>query len=151
MKLFRTELTNGFIDRLFEIPVDSLNSSDLGFSSDTIQCVLTCESTVFGFRLKGQLTVPFIYECDRCLDRYSDNHVIPLAVWIIENSDFSDQEEVDTIFFPPSVDAVDLEPIITDLIQVEKPVKCLCNPECKGLCIECGMNLNHQLCACSDQ
>lgn len=150
MKLFRTDLSNGFIDRLFEIPVDSLDSTDLNFSSQSIQCMISCESATFGYRIKGQLSVLFIYECDRCLDSFSDDRTIPLSIWITENSDFSNIEEVDTIFFSPSADTVDLSPTIRDLIQVEKPVKCLCNPGCKGLCIECGNNLNHQSCTCSE-
>ncbi len=150
MKLFRTDLINGFTDRLFEIPVESLNSPEIEFSSDTLQCTITSESSPHGYRINGRITVPFIFRCDRCLESYPDEQIIPVSFWVTEKLDFSEKEEVNTLFLPPISDSVDLNQIIYDLILVEKPVKCLCNSDCKGLCVQCGKNLNHQSCDCSD-
>ncbi len=40
------------------------------------------------------------------------------------------------------LDSVTLDPDIRDEIILEHPIRVLCRPDCKGLCPECGANLN---------
>lgn len=46
---------------------------------------------------------------------------------------------------------IDLDPDIREEIILDYPVKPLCKPECKGLCIKCGKNLNEGPCKCISQ
>jgi uncharacterized protein len=39
-------------------------------------------------------------------------------------------------------DLLDLEPVIRDAVLLAMPLAPLCQPECAGLCITCGENLN---------
>ncbi len=151
MKLFRTDLITGFTDRLFEIPVDSLDKSDLVFSSCIIRCLCSSESFPNGFKIKGTLTVPYLFECDRCLDMNSDEWNIPFTVWVTEDTKLIDEVNMDTLFFPKTADEIDLMGTIYDLIHIEIPVKYLCSNSCKGICVRCGTNLNHQSCKCLEQ
>ena len=41
---------------------------------------------------------------------------------------------------------IDLEPLIREYLTLEIPIQPLCKPDCKGLCVECGENLNERLC-----
>lgn len=43
---------------------------------------------------------------------------------------------------------VDLSEDIRQEIILDYPVKPLCNPSCKGLCVKCGKNLNEGNCEC---
>jgi len=43
---------------------------------------------------------------------------------------------------------IDLDPEIRQDIIIEYPLKPLCRPDCKGLCPECGKNLNLKECNC---
>lgn len=43
---------------------------------------------------------------------------------------------------------IDLDPGIREEIILDYPIKPLCNPNCKGLCPECGKNLNEGDCSC---
>lgn len=43
---------------------------------------------------------------------------------------------------------VDLSDDIRQEIILDYPVKPLCNPDCKGLCVKCGKNLNEGQCSC---
>ena len=43
---------------------------------------------------------------------------------------------------------IDLDPEIREEIILDYPLKPLCTPECKGLCIRCGKNLNEGGCTC---
>ncbi|MFH0790761.1 MAG: DUF177 domain-containing protein [Candidatus Omnitrophota bacterium] len=43
---------------------------------------------------------------------------------------------------------IDLIPDIREEIIVDYPIKPLCKPDCKGLCVKCGNNLNEGICKC---
>jgi len=43
---------------------------------------------------------------------------------------------------------IDLDPDIRQEIILDYPIKPLCNPDCKGLCPKCGINLNEGDCNC---
>ena len=38
--------------------------------------------------------------------------------------------------------------MIADMIELSKPFHPLCNNNCKGLCPECGQDLNCKVCGC---
>lgn len=43
---------------------------------------------------------------------------------------------------------IELNTDIRDEIILDYPVKPLCKPDCKGLCLKCGKNLNEGKCSC---
>ncbi len=43
---------------------------------------------------------------------------------------------------------LDLDPDIREEIMLDYPIKPLCSPDCRGLCVKCGENLNRGLCKC---
>ena len=47
-----------------------------------------------------------------------------------------------------SIQILDLDPDIRQEIILAFPEKPLCKPDCKGLCITCGKNLNQGPCSC---
>ena len=46
---------------------------------------------------------------------------------------------------------IDLAPILREYALLEVPIKPLHDPDCKGLCIECGQDLNVQDCGHNQQ
>ena len=48
-----------------------------------------------------------------------------------------------------SNDQIDLGHLIVEQLQLAVPMKPLCDEACKGLCPQCGMNLNTGSCDCS--
>lgn len=95
------------------------------------------------FDLFCELTVP----CDRCAElthpqfRFSFEHpVLPPS-----------QNESDDIT-ALSADAnscIDLDEAARADLLLELPSKFLCSPDCKGLCPQCGANLNVESCTCN--
>lgn len=92
-------------------------------------------------------------ECSRCLAP------TPIVVrreyrLAFEPVDRADQEEeaelddadLDTDYYPG--DGIDLRPILAEQVLLDLPVKPLCGKECKGLCAQCGKNLNEEDCDC---
>eukprot|EP00268_Persea_americana_P026461 TRINITY_DN2589_c0_g2_i2.p1 TRINITY_DN2589_c0_g2~~TRINITY_DN2589_c0_g2_i2.p1 ORF type:complete len:319 (-),score=43.71 TRINITY_DN2589_c0_g2_i2:38-994(-) len=58
--------------------------------------------------------------------------------------DFDDQ-----LYFPAEEKEIDISKNIRDLIHIEITITALCDPRCKGLCLQCGTNLNKSTCNCS--
>ncbi|MDR2974312.1 MAG: DUF177 domain-containing protein, partial [Propionibacteriaceae bacterium] len=79
-------------------------------------------------------------QCSRCLVEFSlpvDVEFQELYVYPEQADDYAEED----VSFIHS-DAIDLEPIIRDAIIVEQPLIPLCRPDCRGLCPQCGVDLN---------
>jgi uncharacterized protein len=59
----------------------------------------------------------------------------------IEEDDFS------TAFYEH--DAIDLVQLMREQFYLALPMKPLCQPDCRGLCPQCGTNLSRDTCACA--
>ena len=46
------------------------------------------------------------------------------------------------------LDSVTIDSDVRDEILVDHPIRILCRPDCKGLCLSCGSNLNEGSCDC---
>ena len=44
---------------------------------------------------------------------------------------------------------VDCDPLIYEQIVLQIPIKVLCTEDCRGLCPDCGTNLNLEACNCA--
>ncbi|MFC1489916.1 DUF177 domain-containing protein [Candidatus Latescibacterota bacterium] len=53
------------------------------------------------------------------------------------------------IFLPYGEDSIDITENVHDALLLAVPTKPLCKDDCKGLCTECGENLNISDCGCS--
>ena len=148
MKIFRSELSAEFKDRLFDITVGALPNHGSRFKKDTIQCILSSTKVQFGFHLAGSLSAMRLYECDRCLKSFSLAEQIHVNLWLASNRGITAKDEPEVIFFPDSMDVIELAGIFAELLFVSEPMKKLCNDQCKGFCPQCGINLNHGNCIC---
>ncbi len=83
-------------------------------------------------------------QCDRCagdIDRLfelSTEHILVTTLNDESNDDFLLIEDM----------RLKLEPLITEDILLALPSKILCKTDCKGLCMNCGKNLNNGQCSC---
>ena len=84
--------------------------------------------------------------CDRCGEetitpfRYSFDHILVVSLAS------QDDDDCDYIEIPDYI--LDLDELVTADILLELPVKFLCREDCKGLCPQCGENLNYGECDC---
>lgn len=56
-------------------------------------------------------------------------------------------EDADEELFNGKV--IDLEPIVREQVQLALPMNAVCREDCKGLCAQCGQNLNEKQCDCA--
>jgi len=104
--------------------------------------------------LKGSLTAVVGFECDRCLK--------PLSVPI--------KQSFDLLYVPPlkageenelgeddlsigfyQGESIDVDDLVREQIELALPMSRLCDDACRGLCPECGANLNDRTCSCDEK
>lgn len=101
------------------------------------------------FRVKVRLETTAHYVCDSCLEPFTRNVVIDYEhIYQIGHSELDISEDVEVI----SADAteIDISELLREMVLLNHPIKMKCSDECKGLCPECGANLNIETCSCAD-
>lgn len=81
-------------------------------------------------------------ECVRCLDSYTQQLVVDFS----ELYAFDERSISESGLLVPDSGYIDLEPIFREYALLEIPIKPICKIKCKGLCKECGQNLNEKDC-----
>ena len=102
---------------------------------DPIKLELEVFNTRDSFVVEGKLKANLILSCSRCLQKYSS----PVELDISEDVLKSEMEDEEELY---------LDEIIVDNIILSLPMKPLCSDDCKGICPECGQNLNEGECDC---
>jgi len=145
MKLYRTELESGFKNKQIIL---SSNSLELDKINEKIHCELSCDKGSSGYRIFGAIISKINLLCDRCLISYDNDFSAKLDIILTNNEDMINETSSDVIRFISSDDFVDITKILQDIILLEEPLKRVCAEECKGLCSNCGLNLNNNHCKC---
>ena len=93
--------------------------------------------------LSGCIQADVEYTCGRCLTPVREQLSIPVRE---EYADQADEErwEVNVL----EGDSIDVLEPVQDYILLEMSYKNLCTAGCKGLCPQCGTNLNQSSCLC---
>ena len=88
--------------------------------------------------------------CARCLDEVSFPVTGEIEGYFLLDETKAAPEDMDEDEFDvlPADKVIDLEPLITAALLLEFPLIPLCDEECKGLCPQCGANLNRGPCGC---
>ncbi|MDR3563858.1 MAG: DUF177 domain-containing protein [Negativicutes bacterium] len=98
--------------------------------------------------VEGQVTGTAHADCHRCLREFRNPVTIPFAeTFRPEPTPDSKSEGEEAIFF--SGDEIDLTDLIRETVFLAEPIKMLCSEACKGLCRECGVDLNQVSCGCN--
>ena len=106
----------------------------------------------------GRMQVPVDLVCGRCLATYPS--VIDSSFRIIFRKESTRQSEVedetelcddDLVASTYIGDEIDLAHELEEQVAMSIPFKPLCGDECKGLCPECGADLNTSVCSCSKE
>lgn len=100
------------------------------------------------YAITGKLSTELGLSCDRCLGEYSREMTIPFSRVFSEKIDNGfEKDEVDSM----EGFIIDLGPHIREELILSLPIKLLCSEECKGLCADCGADLNKGACSCESK
>ncbi len=148
MKIFRSELQVGLKKKLFEIPSKSMEQDSIQFYDDSIKCTISSEKSPHGYYLRGELNIPFLEQCDRCLANYKIKHEINFSILLTDKKELITNEELDVVYFTEQQDNIDIAPVLIEYMILDRSLKKLCDKDCKGMCPFCGCNLNEENCNC---
>lgn len=106
------------------------------------------------YRVSGHLTGEIELECGRCLEGFTlpvvsdfDLRYVPRTENVGEGEREVEEDDLATSFYDD--DQIDLTHLIMEQFQLALPMKALCSDACRGLCPQCGTNLNTGSCNCS--
>ena len=103
----------------------------------------------------GDLRAEIKLTCSRCLKEFNRNLTVPVNVVYHSIEELKDEahlnevrsEELDLDFY--SGEEFDILDLIKEQIELNLPMKPLCEDACKGICPKCGTDLNIKSCTCS--
>lgn len=123
-----------------------------------IQGDMTVTREYENIRVTGRITVPLALSCSRCLVDYSSFVDTSFTIFFRKETaltpsaeDELELGEMDLLSSAYSGDEIDLTHEIEEQVAMEIPLKPLCSEVCKGLCHECGIDLNTSSCSCSKE
>ena len=125
-----------------EIPfeLDKIKLDDLELQNLTGSVIIG--RTPQGLIVQGKFSADTKLECVRCLREFN----FSLNWDITDLYAFNKKSVSESELLVPDDAHIDLAPLIREYALLEIPIKPLHDPECKGLCIECGQDLNIRDC-----
>jgi len=119
-----------------------LEAYDIELSESDFKCLSPLKVDIFLEKADDEVIADvkvqgkYEFSCARCLD----------PVVVQRTDSFNLYFDID-----PKVEMIDLGEDIRQELVVALSAIALCKEACKGICQDCGINLNDQLCQCSKQ
>jgi len=105
------------------------------------------------FRLVGAVQAGLELGCSRCLEPFSlavdspfDLRYLPASAMSTDPEREVADEDLDLSYYRD--DRIDLDELLREQFYLALPMKPLCRHDCRGLCPQCGANLNTSACGC---
>jgi uncharacterized protein len=102
-----------------------------------------------GVLVRGRISTRLVLECRRCLKE------VPTAIdasvdMLYEPLDRVEEDELGGEVYPIPARAgeLDLGPALREQLLLQVPDFVVCEEACRGLCAQCGANLNETTCSC---
>lgn len=141
-----------------EIPKEGLDldlqeTIDSNTISSPVKAHLRIEKHGNEIIVNGDLTAELKLQCSRCLKDISKILSVPVDVVYhpvneLKEQDYSEIEigELDMDFY--AGEELDVLDLLKEQIELNIPMKALCNESCSGMCSGCGKDLNIDNCIC---
>ncbi len=104
-------------------------------------------------RVQGTLQGTLQVACHRCLKPFSWPLDEKVDVYLVQEDSLKRSEEteleakdLDYEFFDGII--IEIDQLVAEQIFLALPVKILCSENCRGLCSNCGADLNEEPCSC---
>ncbi|HKK21346.1 MAG TPA: DUF177 domain-containing protein [candidate division Zixibacteria bacterium] len=117
-----------------------------------IECRLDIQSAGEEFFCQGEVTAKAVVTCARCLTDFeadltnSADFIVCTQETYDNRKDAIDDE--DYVLLKGTDLRADISDIVRQTIILALSMKPLCSESCKGLCPQCGANLNERTCGC---
>ena len=95
--------------------------------------------------LTAEVRGTILLQCGAGLEGYEQNLDFSFEARLKSSPDDENPD-----YFLYEGNEVDLSDIVLEFLLLEIPIRRRCREDCKGLCPECGTNLNYQTCKCGN-
>ena len=148
MKLFRSDLITGFKNKLFETELKKTDNENIVLDSNKLICELSSFTIKNGYRISGYILNNVIHKCDRCLKHFCIYNKIN-TTFLLSNHEYNHQlENYEFLHWSLEDNYIDLKNTLLEILFTDIPFKNLCSENCEGICLDCGNDLNDEVCSC---
>lgn len=107
-------------------------------------------------RLRGHLEAGFELQCARCLEPVQQDVSRDFELLYRPLGTDSGRDEISVTDAEAEIgyyqnNGILLEDVLREQVLLALPLKVTCRPDCKGLCPQCGKNLNQEQCSCATE
>jgi len=107
-------------------------------------------------RLEGRVEAEVEVRCDRCLTAFRlvvnpDFDVLYAPIEVLKPEEEVELTERDLRFGFYRDDLIDIDALVREQIRLALPFRLLCREDCRGLCPQCGADLNQEACQCAPE
>jgi len=101
-----------------------------------------------GYLVEGSMEAEGLLVCNRCLESVPWAGEDSFSVELRHPLDAADEEielgagDLDVMFI--TGDQLDVESLAVEQVELNLPMRVLCQPDCSGLCARCGANQNQE-------
>lgn len=111
---------------------------------DPVSIELHLESLTDGIVVRGTVTAPWHGICRRCATAATG--LVRAEVHELYQEVVTDPDAFELVG-----DQLDLAPMVREVIVLDAPMSPLCRDDCRGLCPQCGVDLNVESCTCTSE
>jgi len=153
LDLTRYRQPQGHFARTFQ-PEDVAQEGDAYRIVAPVQLQFEIHKDKERFRLVGSAVTELELACSRCLEPFRlpvnadfDLRYLPASEVSQDEEREIEEEDLETSYYRD--DQIDLNELLREQFYLALPMKPLCEEACKGLCPQCGTNLNTGSCSCN--
>ncbi|WNM28268.1 DUF177 domain-containing protein [Demequina capsici] len=134
--------TQRFVSETFPAPA-VLGTDMIGVPEGAeVRLELSLESVQDGIWVSGTVTAEAVGECGRCLDEVRLTVAAPIqGLFELPGVEREDEEEEPEDVYEFDGETLELEEVVRDAVAEQLPFTPLCEPDCPGLCDQCGARL----------
>jgi len=143
------------VDITMDVEADNIDLGVEGITfKDLINVKLTIQKVKEEYYCQGYVFVPIQAECSRCLTLF-DSELTGELNFVVKPTEskaiIATDPAEEVIVLKDNQYIVELDELIREALLINVPMKSLCNVECKGICPNCGVNLNEETCDCKNK
>lgn len=97
--------------------------------------------------VEGAGMVSYELHCDRCLEAVQEDIELAFEMDVYAPNAVPEGVDADEQMFMEGYQ-LNIKALVDSEIMMQWPMKVLCKPDCKGICMKCGKNLNTGECGC---
>jgi uncharacterized protein len=135
------------------VPAESLDLGDWTRPACRVEVRLEADRRDHQVTLRGDAWLKVQGSCGRCMEESDFELEAGLLIFADrrgsdEPADEDALEQAGSVLYHDGLE-LDLGPSLREALILEIPQVVLCKPDCRGLCPECGKNLNEAVCSCT--